>query len=211
MFVFKTCMQKYIGKNSTLSDQNVWNKNNTVEDFIISHYSFLPHVPWLNKDTSKGFCPCPCTGTNTTEQECNLSNLKVLDMPFPDMFSSDTNIVKGSLKSCGQMLKNVGRKLSNWCIITEHCSRIWDTVLFKHLLSQEHVFNYWTHKYFSNKLICESLISPDLRSDLWSECLDSHPFFTSFSYRSSLSFLSVKTERTKLLGHTSQAFAMCCS
>ncbi len=33
------------------------------------------------------------------------------------------------------------------------------------------MLNYWTPEYFSNKLICESLISPDLRSDLWSECL----------------------------------------
>lgn len=76
-------------------------------------------MPWLNKDTSKGFCPC--TGTDTTEQECNLSNLaEVLDMPFPDMFSSGTNILKGSLKSCGEMLKNVCRILSNRCIISEH-------------------------------------------------------------------------------------------
>ncbi len=79
MFVFKICMQKYIGKNSTLSEQNVWNKNNTVE-YSVEYYSssvtsysnnFLLHMPWLNKATSKGFCPALAQ----TQQSKNATSL----------------------------------------------------------------------------------------------------------------------------------------
>lgn len=124
-----------------------WNKNNTVEYYSSSFTSygnsFLLHIPWLNKNTIKGFRPC--TGTDSTEQECNISHLaEVLDMPFQDKFPSGTNIFKVSLKSHCEMLKNICRILSNQCIISYQYCTIWH-ILFKHLLFLEHVLNFWTH------------------------------------------------------------------
>lgn len=176
-------------------------------------------MPWLNKDTSKGFCPC--IGTDTTAR---MQPLK-LGRSFRHALSRHIILRNKYFKSFFEVTwwnaqKNVCRIRSNRCIISDRCFRFWDTVRNLNIYCLKNMC--WITGptsiserstdalHFSSFVSLWSRLILDQTFGLNVWHLDSHPFSTSFSYRSYLSFLSVKTEMTKLLGHTSQAFAMCC-